>query len=311
MNPYNHIPVLLKEAIDGLSIKPEGIYVDGTVGGGGHSAEIAGRLTTGVLIGIDQDPYALKRAKERLAPYGERVRLIQDNFSRTDEVLDKIGIENIDGALLDIGVSSFQFDMEERGFSYRTDAPLDMRMSQESELTAADIIQNYTQKQLEVLFWDYGEERWAKRIAAFIEEERKITPIETTGQLVQVIKKAIPQKARAKSHPARKVFQALRIEVNDELHALEKALGVIVERLNPGGRFCVITFHSLEDRIVKNKWKELSAGCICPKDFPVCVCNRRSVVKIITRKPILPTGAEVRGNRRARSAKLRIVEKLP
>lgn len=308
---FNHIPVILQPTIEGLEIKPEGIYVDGTTGGAGHSYEIAKRLSSGQLICIDQDEEALYKAKERLAEFGDRVRFIRSNFSNLDGILDELQIDTIDGMLLDIGVSSYQFDESERGFSYRFDSPLDMRMDQSQQKTAYDVINTYSQEELERIFWTYGEEKWGKRIAQFILEQRVAEPIETTFQLVECIKKAIPRGAREEGgHPAKRTFQAIRIEVNRELDVLSQVIPIIVDRLNPGGRVCIITFHSLEDRIVKNAFREFAKGCVCPSDFPICVCDRVKKLKIITTKPIVATDDEIIENPRSKSAKLRIAEKL-
>lgn len=308
---FNHIPVLLDEVIDGLNIQPDGIYMDGTIGGAGHSLEIAKRLSEkGHLIGIDQDPTALQKAGQVLTNYGSRVSLFHSNYEHFDAVLDQAGISSLDGILLDIGVSSHQFDEGERGFSYQVDAPLDMRMDTTSVLTARDIVNEYSPARLQQILFKYGEEQWAKRIVDFIVKEREIKTIETTLELVEIIKAAIPKKVRRDGgHPARKTFQALRIETNDELGVLERTIPRMVSRLKVGGRLAIITFHSLEDRIVKNIFRELYKDCICPPDIPNCVCEKRREIEIITRKPIVATKFELEKNHRSRSAKLRIAER--
>lgn len=308
---FEHIPVLLKEVIDGLNIKKDGFYVDGTLGGGGHSLEIAKRLTTGKLIGIDQDLNAIKKAREVLKNYSDKTLLVHNNFVNIKDILRDLEIERVDGILLDIGVSSHQLDQEERGFSYNKDAPLDMRMDKTRDFTAWDVVNKYSQIELEKIIWEYGEERWAKRIAEFIVEERKVEPIDTTLDLVNTIKKAIPKKVRMEGHhPAKKTFQAIRIEVNKELDVLERSIPIMCRLLNKGGRLCIITFHSLEDRIVKEEFKELNKDCICPPEFPICVCDKEKEIQIITRKPIIPTTEEIERNPRARSSKLRIAERV-
>lgn len=307
---FEHIPVLLDETIKGLNIKEDGIYIDGTLGGGGHSKEILKRLTTGKLIGIDQDTNALKKAEEVLRDYKDNLILVHNNYVNIPSVLDKLGIDKVDGVLLDIGVSSHQLDEGERGFSYHQDAALDMRMNREQELSAWQVVNQYPERNLEDIIFNYGEERWAKRIAEFIVEERKEKPIDTTLDLVDVIKKAIPKKAREGSHPGKKTFQAIRIEVNSELDVLKNSIPKIVERLNRGGRLAIITFHSLEDRIVKEEFKYLNKECICPKEIPICVCDKKREVKIVTRKPIGPSEEELKLNQRARSSKLRVAEKI-
>lgn len=310
---FEHIPVLLNETIDGMCVKPDGTYVDCTVGGGGHSKEIAKKLgKDGILIGIDQDEEALEKASLTLKEFGDRIRLVHSNFRRLSEVLDAQGIDAVDGILMDIGVSSHQLDEEERGFSYQGSAPLDMRMDPSADVpTAADIVNHYDADRLTAILWQYGEENWAKRIAEFIIVEREKEPIETTDQLVEVIKKAIPKKVRMEGkHPAKRTFQALRIEVNHELDVLEETLEVAVDHLKPGGRLLVITFHSLEDRIVKNAMKDMAKGCTCPPDFPVCVCGKKPKVRLVTRKPIVASKVELETNRRAHSAKLRIAERI-
>ena len=307
---FQHIPVLLDETIEALQIRPDGIYVDGTVGGGGHSQEIAKRLTTGKLIGIDQDEDALRKASETLAPYEDRVILIKNNYENIESILKDLNIQNIEGALLDIGVSSYQLDEQSRGFTYHQDAPLDMRMDQEKALTAQEIVNTYSREQLAEIFWKYGEESWGKRIAEFIVKERVVKPIETTDELVTIIKKAIPRRKRQNGHPARKVFQALRIEVNDELNVLTRGLHNFVRVLSPKGRLAILTFHSLEDRIVKQEFREMARDCICPKDLPVCICHHKPEIRIVNTKPIVATEDELKENRRSRSAKLRVAEKL-
>lgn len=308
---FRHVPVLLEEVIEGLNIKEDGIYVDGTLGGAGHSSEIVRRLTTGKLIGIDQDIDAITKAKEVLKEYEGKVILVHDNYVNIESILTDLGIERVDGILLDIGVSSYQLDQGERGFSYNKDAQLDMRMDDTKDFTAWDVVNKYSQKDLERILWDYGEERWAKRIAEFIVKERKTKPIDTTFELVETIKKAIPKKARMKGgHPAKRSFQAIRIEVNKELDVLRKSIPTMCQLLNKGGRLSIITFHSLEDRIVKEEFKELSKDCICPPELPVCTCDKKKEIKIITRKPIIPKEEEIEKNPRSRSAKLRIAERV-
>ena len=308
---FHHVSVLLNECIEGLKIKENGIYVDGTLGGGGHSLEIVKRLGEGGrLIGIDQDTDALKAAGERLKDYSDKVTYVHSNFENVRQVLNDLGIEKADGFLIDIGVSSFQLDEAERGFSYMQDAPLDMRMNSENELSAYDVVNNYSEEALNNVIFGYGEERWAKRIAQFIVAEREKKPIETTFELVEVIKKAIPKGARKDGpHPAKRTFQAIRIEVNRELEILEKTIDDMTDLLNLGGRLCVITFHSLEDRIVKNAFRKQENPCTCPPEFPICVCGKKPKAKIITRKPILPSEEELEVNHRSRSAKLRILER--
>ena len=308
---FHHVSVLLNECIEGLNIKENGIYVDGTLGGAGHSSEIVKRLKTGRLIGIDQDMDAIKAATQRLEPYKDRVTLVHDNFSNIKAVFAQLGIEKADGFLLDIGVSSHQLDEAERGFSYMQDAPLDMRMNGESDFSAYNVVNEYSEEELNNVIFKYGEERWAKRIAQFIVEARKQKPIETTFELVDIIKKAVPKGARKDGpHPAKRTFQAIRIEVNGELEILEKTIDDMTELLNPGGRLCIITFHSLEDRIVKNAFRKQENPCTCPPEFPVCVCGKKPLAKVITRKPILPSEEELEENHRSRSAKLRILERI-
>lgn len=308
---FEHEPVLLKEVLDGLQIKEDGIYLDGTLGGAGHSGEILKKIPKGFLIGLDQDDVALSVATKRLGDIGSNFKTFHKNFVDFDEVLNILGIEKVDGILLDIGVSSYQFDEPQRGFSYRFDAPLDMRMDKGATLCAREVVNTYEERELNRIFREYGEERWAKRIAQFICDERRDTPIDTTFQLVEIIKKAVPAGARAKGgHPAKRVFQALRIEVNHELDVLNRSLERMIERLVPGGRLAVITFHSLEDRIVKEAFREAYKDCICPPGSPICTCDKKREIEIITRKPITPSREELERNRRSTSAKLRIAEKL-
>ena len=306
---FHHISVLLNECIDNLNITPDGIYVDGTMGGGGHSLEIAKRLTTGRLICIDQDPNAHEAAGKRLAEYKDRITFVRDNFGNIANILDSLGIEKIDGMLLDIGVSSHQLDEAERGFSYQQDAPLDMRMNPDRPFSAYDVVNGYDEDELDRVIFTYGEERWARRIAQFIVKEREAKPIETTGELVDIIKKAVPKGARKDGpHPAKRTFQAIRIEVNGELEVLQRAIDDVAARLAVGGRLCIITFHSLEDRIVKEAFRKQENPCICPPQFPVCVCGKKPLGRVITRKPILPSKEELEENPRSRSAKLRVLE---
>ena len=306
---FHHISVLLNECIDNLNITPDGIYVDGTMGGGGHSLEIAKRLTTGRLICIDQDPNAHEAAGKRLAEYKDRITFVRDNFGNIANILDSLGIEKIDGMLLDIGVSSHQLDEAERGFSYQQDAPLDMRMNPDRPFSAYDVVNGYDEDELDRVIFTYGEERWARRIAKFIVKEREAKPIETTGELVDIIKKAVPKGARKDGpHPAKRTFQAIRIEVNGELEVLQRAIDDVAARLAVGGRLCIITFHSLEDRIVKEAFRKQENPCICPPQFPVCVCGKKPLGRVITRKPILPSKEELEENPRSRSAKLRVLE---
>lgn len=311
MSEFHHVSVLLEECIQGLAIKPDGIYVDGTLGGAGHSSRIAAKLTTGRLIGIDRDNMALEAAAERLRPFEDRVTLVHANFCDMDQALQGLGIDKVDGILLDLGVSSPQLDDGQRGFSYMTDAPLDMRMNGEDTRDARQIVNTWSYEELKRILYDYGEERFAPRIAAAICRRREQAPIETTLELVDVIKSAMPASAlREKQHPAKRSFQAIRIAVNDELGAVETVMKKAVPLLNPGGRLAVITFHSLEDRIVKNAMAEAAKGCTCPPSFPVCVCGKKPQVRIVTRKPIVSGEEELERNPRARSAKLRICEKL-
>ena len=311
MSEFHHVSVLLDECIEGLNIKPDGIYVDGTLGGAGHSSHIAAKLTTGRLVGIDRDAVALEAAAQRLEPYKARVSLVHANFSQIDNALDELGIDKVDGILLDLGVSSPQLDDGERGFSYMVDAPLDMRMDRADAQDAHQIVNTWSYEELKRILYDYGEERYAPQIAAAICRRREERPIETTLELVDIIRSAMPPAAlREKQHPAKRSFQAIRIAVNDELNSVAKVMEAAIPRLNPGGRLAVITFHSLEDRIVKSAMASAAKGCTCPPNFPVCVCGKKPQVKIITRKPIVSTDAELERNPRARSAKLRICEKL-
>ena len=309
---FNHEPVLLKETIEALNIKQNGIYVDCTVGGAGHSIEILKAMgPNGKLVAIDQDQDALIAATEVLKDYKNQVFFIKCNYAYLKQILDELGIDEVDGVLMDIGVSSHQLDEGERGFSYHQNAVLDMRMDTSQELTAKDIVNNYSKEDLETIFWNYGEEKWGMRIAEFIVNAREEKEIVTTFDLVEIIKAAIPKKVRMESkHPAKKIFQALRIEVNNELDVLETGIHSAVDKLKKGGRLAIITFHSLEDRIVKNNFKELAKACTCPPELPVCVCNNKEVIKVITRKPIIATEEEVNKNIRSRSAKLRVCEKL-
>ena len=311
MSEFHHISVLLNECLDGLNIKPDGIYVDGTLGGAGHSGQIVRRLTTGTLIGIDRDPVALKAAGERLSPFADRVKLVHSNFSEVAQVLQDLGIPGMDGMLLDLGVSSPQLDDGQRGFSYMADAPLDMRMNSHDSFDAYQLVNTWSQAELKRILYDYGEERYAPQIAAAICRRREQKPIETTLELVDIIRSAMPPAAlREKQHPAKRSFQAIRIAVNDELGAVEKVMTDAIRLLKPGGRLAVITFHSLEDRIVKNAMAEAAKGCTCPPSFPVCVCGKKPLVKLISRKPITASEEELEQNPRSRSAKLRVCEKL-
>ena len=304
-----HVSVLLNECIEALCIKPDGVYVDGTLGLGGHSAEIAGRLDTGLLIGIDRDETAIERAGARLAPYGERVRLVHGNFSDVASILDRLGIDAADGMLFDLGVSSPQLDEARRGFSYMQDAPLDMRMDGSASLSAHDVVNTWPEGRLKQILYDSGEERYAPRIASAIVRARQERPIETTLELVEIIRSAMPAAAlREKQHPAKRSFQAIRIAVNDELSAVQTMMDTAPDKLRPGGRLAVISFHSLEDRIVKNGIRRREDGCTCPRDFPVCTCGFVRTLKSVSRKPILPSPEEQAANPRARSAKLRVAE---
>ena len=308
---FKHKSVLLEETIEGLRVKPDGIYVDGTLGGAGHAAEVCKRLSAkGRFIGIDQDQDAIVAASERLAGYGDRVTIIRSNYCYMVSELKRLGIDRVDGILLDLGVSSYQLDNEERGFTYRTDAPLDMRMDQRQSRTAADIINGYDEKELCRIIRDYGEDKFAKNIAKHIAAARQEAPIRTTGELTEIIRRAIPMKIQAAGgHPAKRTFQAVRIELNRELDVLRDSLDGMIDILGDGGRICVITFHSLEDRIVKTIFRKNENPCTCPPDFPVCVCGKKSKGKVITRKPILPGKAEQEENPRSKSAKLRIFER--
>ena len=311
MSEFHHVSVLLNECIDGLNIKPDGIYVDGTLGGAGHSSQIAARLTTGRLIGIDRDPVALKAAGERLAPYADRVTLVHSNFCDMAQVLQDLNIPGVDGILLDLGVSSPQLDDGARGFSYMADAPLDMRMNSHDSLSAETVVNTWSQEELKRILYNYGEERYAPQIAAAICRRRAEKNIETTLELVDIIRSAMPPAAlREKQHPAKRSFQAIRIAVNDELGAVEKIMADAVDLLNPGGRLAIITFHSLEDRIVKNGMADAAKGCTCPPNFPVCVCGKTPNAILVNKKPITATDKELSENSRSRSAKLRILEKI-
>lgn len=308
---FHHVSVLLNECIDGLNIKQDGIYVDGTLGGAGHSKEICAHLSeNGQLVGIDQDLNAINASRKRLAHDKCKVTFIESNFSDVKKQLQKVAISEIDGMLLDLGVSSHQLDEPVRGFSYMHNAPLDMRMDQNTDLTAYEVVNKYSEEELDEIIKKYGEEKWSKRITQFICDHRVDKPIETTYELVEIIKKAVPKGARRDGpHPAKRTFQAIRIEVNNELGIIENTILDIVKILKPGGRLCIITFHSLEDRIVKQTYKQLANPCTCPREFPVCICHKKSEIKIITRKPILPSDKEIEENSRSRSAKLRILEK--
>lgn len=309
---FVHKPVLLNECICNLNIKPNGIYLDGTLGGAGHSLEIAKLLNNeGTLIGIDRDITAINVSRSRLSDVKPTVNLVNDNYKNIKDVLSNLNITGVDGILLDLGVSSYQLDTPERGFSYRYDAPLDMRMNTNDEITAEYVVNQYTKEDLIRIFRDYGEEKWAVRIADFIVERRKNAPIKTTFELVDVIKAAVPAGARVEGgHPAKRIFQAVRIEVNGEIESLKKAIFDAIDVLNPEGRICIISFHSLEDRIVKDVFNESAKGCICPPDFPKCVCNKKKTVKILSKKPIISTDDELNENLRAHSAKLRVAEKI-
>ena len=311
MSEFTHRPVMLEECIEGLDIRPEGVYLDGTLGRAGHSREIAKRLSTGRLICVDRDQEALDAAQERLAPWLDKVELVHSNFDQVDQILDRLSLPGVDGMLFDLGVSSPQLDDGSRGFSYMADAPLDMRMDREEGLTAAEVVNSWPQEELRRIISQYGEERFASQIAGAVVRRRVDRPISTTLELVEVIRSAMPPKAlREKQHPAKRTFQAIRIAVNDELASVDRMLQRAVPRLNRGGRLAVITFHSLEDRIVKTGLAGFARGCTCPPDFPVCVCGRTPDVKLIHKKPILPSEREIEENPRARSAKLRLAEKL-
>lgn len=306
---FHHYSVLLAETIEQLQVKPDGIYVDGTLGGGGHAWEVCRRLTTGHFYGIDQDDAAIAAAGERLAPFGRKVTILRNNYCNMRSALAAEGVTGVDGIVLDLGVSSYQLDTEERGFSYRYDAPLDMRMDRRQTLTARDIVNNYAESGLYRIIRDYGEDRFAKNIAKHIVKNRADKPIETTFELNEIIKAAIPARMRQNGHPSRQTFQAIRIECNRELEVLRDSLDDFIALLNPGGRLCVITFHSLEDRIVKTIFKKNENPCTCPSDFPVCVCGNVSKGQVITRKAILPSERELSENSRSKSAKLRVFER--
>lgn len=308
---FKHVSVLLNECIDALNIKENGIYVDCTLGGAGHSSHILKNLSKdGMLIGIDQDRDALKAAKERLKDY-DNVKYVHSNFYNIDNILTELNVDKVDGILMDLGVSSYQLDEASRGFSYMNDAHLDMRMNRDNDFSAYEVVNNYSEEDLYRIIRDYGEEKFAKRIANFIVNKRSIKPVETTFELVDIIKAAIPAKARREGpHPAKRTFQAIRIEVNSELNILNKTIEDGINRLNPGGRMAIITFHSLEDRIVKLKFKELENPCTCPKEFPMCVCGKKPLVKVLSRKGIAPTEKEIEENPRSRSARVRVVEKI-
>lgn len=309
---FNHKSVLLEEVIANLAVKENGIYVDGTLGGAGHGSAVCSELGKyGRFIGIDQDEDAIAVSRERLAEYGEKVSIVRSNYMRTAEVVHSLGIEKVDGITLDLGVSSFQLDTGERGFSYRMDAPLDMRMDNQAELTAADVVNEYTEQELFHIIRDYGEDKFAKNIAKNIVIERKKEPIRTTGRLAEIVSYSIPMKVKKRGgHPAKRTFQAIRIEVNHELEVLENSISEMIDLLNTGGRLCIITFHSLEDRIVKQAFRQAQFPCTCPPDFPVCVCGKKSLGKQITRKPILPSEKEIEENPRSKSAKLRVFEHI-
>ena len=310
---FNHYSVLLNETIENLNIKPDGIYVDGTLGGGGHAYQVASRLSEkGRLIGIDQDADAIAAAGERLKEFGDKITIIRSNYANMKEELHRIGVEKVDGIVLDLGVSSFQLDTPERGFTYRDEnAPLDMRMDDRQSLTAKDIVNGYSEMDLYRIIRDYGEDKFAKNIAKHIVQERAEKPIETTGELTEIIRASIPMKVQVTGgHPAKRTFQAIRIELNKELEVLQNNLDDMIDLLNPGGRICIITFHSLEDRIVKMNFKRNENPCTCPSDFPVCVCGKKSKGKVVTRKPILPSEEELEVNSRSKSAKLRVFERV-
>ena len=308
---FKHISVLLDKSIEYLGVKDNGVYVDGTLGGGGHSYKLLSSNEKCRLIGIDQDKEAISAARKRLDVFSDRITLVNNNFCRIKEILKSLHTDKIDGALLDLGVSSYQLDNASRGFSYMHDAPLDMRMNADGGKSAYDVINSYSEEELSRIFFEYGEEKWSKRVAQFITEYRKKKNVETTFELVEIIKAAIPKGAREEGgHPAKRIFQAVRIEVNNELGILEQSIKDFTEALNKNGRLAIITFHSLEDRIVKKTFANLARGCTCPKSFPVCVCGNKPSVRIITRKPILPDDTEIENNSRSKSAKLRVIEKL-
>ena len=311
MEQPRHVSVLLQECIENLNIRPDGVYVDGTLGLGGHSVEIASRLTTGRLIGIDRDRSALARAGSRLSPYADRITLVHGNFSDAAAILDELGIPGADGMLFDLGVSSPQLDEAQRGFSYMQDAPLDMRMDDSAPLSAYEVVNTWSEERLNRILWDYGEERYARRITAAILAARAQKPVESTLELVELIKSAMPAAAlREKQHPAKRSFQAIRIAVNDELGEVERMMDSAPDKLNPGGRLCVISFHSLEDRIVKNGIARREKGCTCPREAPVCTCGFVQTLRSVSRKPILPSAEEIESNPRSRSAKLRVAERV-
>ena len=311
MSEFSHFSVLLDECIENLNIKPDGIYVDGTAGGAGHSSKIAEKLESGLLIPIDQDEDAIKVVAERLAKFGDRVKVVRDNFSNIKQVLESLSVEKIDGLLLDLGVSSYQLDTAERGFSYMADAPLDMRMDNRAYRSAYTVVNEYSADELKKIIYDFSEEKFAPKIVAGIVKARESAPIKTTGELVEIIKKSIPPFARREElSSVKRVFQAIRIEVNKELDVIAPTIEAAVNMMNKGGRIVIITFHSLEDRIVKQTFASLASGCTCPKDFPICVCGNKPRVKIITKKPILPSDAELAVNSRSKSAKLRVAEKI-
>ena len=307
---FSHYSVMLQETIENLNIKKDGLYVDGTLGGGGHAYQVCKRLENGHFYGIDQDDAAIEAAGKRLEEFGHKVTIIRNNYCNTKAALAELGIHKVDGIVLDLGVSSYQLDTEERGFSYRFDADLDMRMDRRQSLTAKDIVNGYSEMELFHIIRDYGEDNFAKNIAKHIVKAREIKKIETTGELNEIIKAAIPAKMRQNGHPSKKTFQAIRIECNRELEVLKNALDDLVELLNPGGRLCIITFHSLEDRIVKTAFRKYENPCTCPPEFPVCVCGAKAQGKVITKKPILPSGEELEVNSRSKSAKLRVFEKI-
>lgn len=306
---FSHYSVMLEETINELNIKPEGIYVDGTLGGGGHAFQVCSQLTSGRFYGIDQDDAAIVAAGERLRSFGEKVTIIRNNYRNAKAALAALGVEKVDGVVLDLGVSSYQLDTEERGFSYRFNAPLDMRMDRRQTLTARDIVNDYSEMELFRIIRDYGEDQFAKNIAKHIVRARADKPIETTFELNEIIKAAIPARMRQNGHPSKQTFQAIRIECNQELEVLRNSLDDFIDMLNPGGRLCIITFHSLEDRIVKTAFKKNENPCTCPPEFPVCVCGKVSKGKVITRKPILPNARELEENSRSKSAKLRVFQK--
>lgn len=305
---FKHYSVLLAETIEQLHVKPDGIYVDGTLGGGGHACQVCSRLTTGRFYGIDQDDAAISAATERLSPFGDKVKILRNNYCNMRMALAAEGVERVDGIVLDLGVSSYQLDTEERGFSYRYDAPLDMRMDRRQTLTARDIVNDYSENDLFRIIRDYGEDKFAKNIAKHIVRTRADKPIETTYELNEIIRAAIPAKMRQNGHPSKQTFQAIRIECNRELEVLKSSLDDFIEMLNPGGRLCVITFHSLEDRIVKNIFRKNETPCTCPPDFPICVCGKVSKGRVATKKAILPSEQEISENSRSKSAKLRVFE---